>query len=206
MLGERFVVQDCLGGNDRAALYRARDNASGGELRVVQVLRRDAIGDGVAIRRFVAERAALLTLLHDNLVTIEDIAGDSATVTIVSEHVVGPDLNRLRHEFGGTLPPALAVDLARQVLLGLSALHAVGLVHTDVRPGSVLALYTDGLVERPGHDIDEGIDWLRTALARSPAVSLEQLADGLVQQARGALERPDDIAVLLTAFAPRAAA
>ena len=61
-------------------------------------------------------------------------------------------------------------------------------------------------MERPGHDIDEGIDWLRTALARSPAVSLEQLADGLVQQARGALERPDDIAVLLTAFAPRAAA
>jgi serine/threonine-protein kinase len=138
VLGERFVVQDCLGGNDRAALYRARDNASGGELRVVQVLRRDAIGDGVAIRRFVAERAALLTLLHDNLVTIEDIAVDSATVTIVSEHIVGPDLNRLRHEYGGTLPPALAVDLARQVLLGLSALHAIGLVHTDVRPGSVL--------------------------------------------------------------------
>lgn len=138
MLGERFVVQDCLGGNDRAALYRARDNASGGELRVVQVLRRDAIGDGVAIRRFVAERAALLTLLHDNLVTIEDIAVDSATVTIVSEHIVGPDLGRLRHEYGGTLPPALAVDIARQVLLGLSALHAIGLVHTDVRPGSVL--------------------------------------------------------------------
>lgn len=138
MLGERFVVQDCLGGNDRAALYRARDSEAGGELRVVQVLRRDSIGDGVAIRRFVAERAALLTLLHPNLVTIEDIAVDSATVTIVSEHIVGPDLNRLRQEYGGTLPPALAVDLARQVLLGLSSLHAIGLVHTDVRPGSVL--------------------------------------------------------------------
>jgi hypothetical protein len=138
VLGERFVVQDCLGGNDRAAIYRARDNAAGGELRVVQVLRRDAIGDAVAIRRFVAERAPLLTLLHPNLATIEDIAVDSTTVTIVSEHVVGPDLNRLRHEHGGTLPPALAVELSRQVLLGLSALHAIGLVHTDVRPGSVL--------------------------------------------------------------------
>ena len=138
MLGERFVVQDCLGGNDRAALYRARDHEADDELRVVQVLRRDAIGDAVAIRRFVAERAALLTLLHPNLVTVEDIAVDSATVTIVSEHVVGPDLNRLRHEHGGTLPPGLAVELTRQVLLGLSALHAIGLVHTDVRPGSVL--------------------------------------------------------------------
>jgi hypothetical protein len=138
VLGERFVVQDCLGGNDRAALYRARDLEADGELRVVQVLRRDAIGDGVTIRRYVAERAALLTLLHPNLVTVEDIAVDSATVTIVSEHIVGPDLNRLRHEHGGTLPPGLAVDLTRQVLLGLSALHAIGLVHTDVRPGSVL--------------------------------------------------------------------
>ena len=138
MLGERFVVQDCLGGNDRAALYRARDHEAGGELRVVQVLRRDAIGDSAAIRRFVAERAALLTLLHPNLVTIEDIAVDSATVTIVSEHIVGPDLSRVRHEHGGTLPPGLAVELSRQVLLGLSALHAIGLVHTDVRPGSVI--------------------------------------------------------------------
>ena len=138
MLGERFVVQDCLGGNDRAALYRARDEAAGGELRVVQVLRRDAIGDPSAIRRFVAERAGLLTLLHPNLVTVEDIGVDPATVTIVSEHVVGPNLSRLRHEYGGTLPPGLAVEVARQVLLGLSALHAIGLVHTDVRPSMVL--------------------------------------------------------------------
>jgi hypothetical protein len=138
VLGERFVVQDCLGGNDRAALYRARDNEAGGELRVVKVLRRDAIGDGAAIRRFVAERAALLTLLHPNIVTIEDIAVDSTTVAIVSEHVVGPNLSRLRQEHGGTLPPALAIELARQILLGLSALHAIGLIHTDVRPATVL--------------------------------------------------------------------
>lgn len=97
------------------------------------------------------------------------------------------------------------LDVPGGPLLGVERTARYPVSRLRLRPGSILALYTDGLVERPGQDIDEGIDWLRTALARSPAVSLEQMADGLVQQARRALERPDDIAVLLTAFVPRTA-
>jgi serine phosphatase RsbU (regulator of sigma subunit)/PAS domain-containing protein len=67
-------------------------------------------------------------------------------------------------------------------------------------PGSVLALYTDGLVEEPGMSIDEGIDRLRVSLAHGDASSMEDLADRLLSDARRSIHRADDVALLLIAF------
>ncbi len=66
----------------------------------------------------------------------------------------------------------------------------------------MLALYTDGLVERPGADIDDGIEDPRDAVPRGhparPArrLPLSGTADLLTEEARQATERPDDIALL----------
>ena len=138
MLNERFAVLDCLGGNDWAATYRARDEDAEGRLRVLQVIRRDVIGDAVAVRRFVAERENLLTLNHQHVVAVEGIVVEATSVTVVSDHVAGPDLGRFRFERGRTLPPASAVTLACQLLTGLDALHGVGIVHGRLRPEAVL--------------------------------------------------------------------
>jgi GAF domain-containing protein len=92
------------------------------------------------------------------------------------------------------------LDLPGGPLLGVDRTAGYPLTRLRLEPGSILALYTDGLVERPGRDIDDGIDWLRTTIAHSPVASLEEMADRLIQQARGALDRPDDIALLLTVF------
>ncbi|QIQ04646.1 SpoIIE family protein phosphatase [Streptomyces liangshanensis] len=65
----------------------------------------------------------------------------------------------------------------------------------ELEPSSVLALYTDGLIESREHDIDRGIAELCRALAR-PAATLEEACDIVT----GALlpERPaDDVALLL---------
>ncbi|MFF4578548.1 SpoIIE family protein phosphatase [Streptomyces sp. NPDC001389] len=49
----------------------------------------------------------------------------------------------------------------------------------ELPDGAVLALYTDGLVEARGQDIDEGLDALRTELARA-AGPLEEEADRIL--------------------------
>ena len=72
-----------------------------------------------------------------------------------------------------------------------------------VEPGAVLALYTDGLVERPGHDIDDGITALRIALSRPAPPPPVRAADRCprspiaCRDARHSADRPDDIALLL---------
>lgn len=95
------------------------------------------------------------------------------------------------------------LDLPGGVVLGVDPRARYPVTEFRVDPGAVLALYTDGLVERPGHDIDEGITALRVALAKAGAPArpgqrfLAGVADRLTATARHAPDRPDDIALLL---------
>lgn len=106
----------------------------------------------------------------------------------------------LRHPDGRTE----VLDLPGGVVLGVAPDAVYPVVDLRLEPGAVLALYTDGLVERPGTDIDEGIERLRAALSRAATPtrrtgpSLGGTADLLIEEARQATDRPDDIALLLT--------
>ncbi|MEU2748588.1 SpoIIE family protein phosphatase [Streptomyces collinus] len=61
--------------------------------------------------------------------------------------------------------------------------------------GSLLALYTNGLIETPDRDLDTGVDRLRAALAR-PAASLDALCDTVLADLLP--QRPaDDVALLI---------
>ncbi|WP_264925434.1 SpoIIE family protein phosphatase, partial [Streptomyces sp. A012304] len=108
----------------------------------------------------------------------------------------------------GHLPPLLrhpdgrteVVELPAGVVLGVDPRARYPAAELRLEPGAILALYTDGLVERPGHDIDDGIADLRAALAGAGTASerpLADVADRLTATARQAADRPDDIALLL---------
>ncbi|WP_309097321.1 SpoIIE family protein phosphatase [Streptomyces sp.] len=63
-------------------------------------------------------------------------------------------------------------------------------------PGTLIALATDGLVETPGADIDQGMDRLAGRLAEAVPVDLGLVADALLDGAR----RSDDVALLLLRY------
>ncbi|MFI6933769.1 SpoIIE family protein phosphatase [Streptomyces sp. NPDC050287] len=88
------------------------------------------------------------------------------------------------------------LDLPAGPPLGLGGLPFES-VETELPQGSLLALYTDGLVESrdTGTDIDAGVSRLRQALTR-PAASLEHLCDAVL--AATLPGRPvDDVALLV---------
>ncbi|WP_241267381.1 PP2C family protein-serine/threonine phosphatase [Streptomyces scabichelini] len=87
-------------------------------------------------------------------------------------------------------------------LIGVEAMPDLPESELHLAPGSILALYTDGLVERRDSAIGSGIDRLRASLARMGGDSLEDLADGLLQDACRSTDRMDDIALLLTEYTP----
>jgi serine phosphatase RsbU (regulator of sigma subunit) len=86
------------------------------------------------------------------------------------------------------------LDLPSGLLLGVGS-GRYPPADIELPPGSVLALYTDGLVEQPGQDIGTGMARLARALAASPAPSLGQLGDSVL--ASLAPRARDDIALLL---------
>ncbi|MER6457235.1 SpoIIE family protein phosphatase [Streptomyces sp900105245] len=98
------------------------------------------------------------------------------------------------------------LDIPGGVVLGVDPHARYPVTEVPLEPDAILALYTDGLVERPGTDIDDGIAALRVRLARAGSVagrrggrSLAGVADRLTANARHAADRPDDVALLLAA-------
>ncbi|MGW0086532.1 SpoIIE family protein phosphatase [Streptomyces sp. NPDC003393] len=77
--------------------------------------------------------------------------------------------------------------------LGLGAFESVTL---ELAEGSVLALYTDGLIEARDQDISAGMNRLRAALAR-PHLALDDLCSSAVDTLRA--KRPSDDVTLLLA-------
>jgi serine phosphatase RsbU (regulator of sigma subunit) len=68
----------------------------------------------------------------------------------------------------------------------------------DVARGSTLVAYTDGLIERPGRDMDEGIHELCERIMRAPRdATPRELCDAAVS---GALDHRDDVALIAVRF------
>ncbi|MEV7558302.1 SpoIIE family protein phosphatase [Streptomyces sp. NPDC089795] len=116
--------------------------------------------------------------------------------------VYDPTSRRCTLARAGHLPPAVVtsdgavslLDLPQGPPLGLGGLPFES-AEMELAEGSLLALYTNGLVEARGHDLDEGLGRLREALSR-PGRSLEETCTAV----QNALlpERPrDDVALLL---------
>ncbi|WP_328971894.1 SpoIIE family protein phosphatase [Streptomyces sp. NBC_00239] len=96
------------------------------------------------------------------------------------------------------------LDLPGGVVLGVDADAVYPVADLRLDQGAVLAMYTDGLVEIPGSDIDLGVERLRSALATAGRAPLGVMADRLIDEALQADHRPDDIALLLAARGPGA--
>lgn len=69
-------------------------------------------------------------------------------------------------------------------------------VETELAEGSVIALYTDGLIETRTGTIDEGLDRLREALAQAPP-ALDELAAAVVETMVARAPSEDDVTLLL---------
>ncbi|MCI3274112.1 SpoIIE family protein phosphatase [Streptomyces cylindrosporus] len=89
------------------------------------------------------------------------------------------------------------LDLAGGPLLGIDGLAGYPTTEVDLAPGSVLVLYTDGLIESPGVDIEDALAELGERLGAAGQLPLDELADLLIREGANAQERIDDVALLL---------
>ncbi|MFF3652890.1 SpoIIE family protein phosphatase [Streptomyces sp. NPDC002181] len=116
--------------------------------------------------------------------------------------VYDPTSRRCTLARAGHLPPAVVTsdgvvsfpDLPEGPPLGLGGLPFES-AELELDEGSLLALYTNGLVEARGLELDEGLEQLRTALSRpgrSPAETCTDVRTALLPD-----HPPDDVALLL---------
>lgn len=131
----------------------------------------------------------------------------STAMCLILDTVTG----ELRHARAGHLPALLAPADGSPVhflddpaghgpLLGLPlGLRDHGEAVTTIDPGTVLVLYTDGLVERRDETLDEGFDRLVTSAERHRDADPSTLASALLADLG---TRSDDVALVVARFVP----
>ncbi|MBP7587015.1 MAG: serine/threonine protein kinase [Thermoanaerobaculia bacterium] len=145
-LAQRFEIRDVLGTGGYAVVYRAYDRVLRREV-ALKVLRPDRLSQG-ALLRLRREAAVARDVVHPRIVRIFDIEEAGETVFLTMEIVEGGSLVDRLAQHSPTHPVSIddAVKWATQALEGLAALHALGILHRDIKPGNLL-LTADGEVK-----------------------------------------------------------
>jgi PAS domain S-box-containing protein len=164
----------------RACAWDDADSAGGGNPgRVVN--RVDRLVQGLDV-------VPLATLFYGRL-TLPAVPGEAAHFSYANAGHPSP-LVRLP---GGQVQ---RLSAGAGVLLGVTDLGPHPTAEIELPPGSMLVGYTDGLVERRGIDVEEGMAALAATLAAIPAeTEPEDIAAALL--ATASAERDDDVAVLV---------
>jgi hypothetical protein len=98
--------------------------------------------DGEAFRagltRFVEEGRVMTRFAgHPNIARVIEAFEANGTAYLVMDYVGGLPLDKVRENAGGRLGQAEVVPIALQLLDGLGAIHAQGLLHRDVKPANI---------------------------------------------------------------------
>jgi anti-sigma regulatory factor (Ser/Thr protein kinase) len=136
----------------------------------------------------------------NRLIWTESDESQMATLIYV---VVDPVEGEVRWVNAGHPPPLLVnggerphyLEGGSSVPLGVLPFPEFEEVAVPMGPGGAVVLYTDGLVERPGEHIDDGLGRLVTAVLEAP-VEPEQLCDHVLRELVPDGGTPDDVALL----------
>lgn len=143
--GHRILSSLGSGGMGEVFLAECVESHAGlasGTRVALKVLHRHLLGQPGFFKRFMREADIGRQVRHENVVKTYDCdatldAGGQQQNFLVMELVEGQTLRQLLHELE-RVPEALCRDVGREVAQGLAAIHAVGVLHRDIKPVNVL--------------------------------------------------------------------
>jgi serine/threonine-protein kinase len=131
-LGGRYTVEKLLGSGGMGRVYLARDAFSGREVAVKVVAPPTDERLAAGYRRFVREAQIVSSLKHPNVVGV--VAFHEELGLLAMEYLAG---GTLADRLPGPLSPAQVRSLLVEVVSGLEAAHAHGVIHRDLKPANI---------------------------------------------------------------------
>ncbi len=139
--GHRFVRELAIGGN--AFVYLAESERAG-EMVVLKVMN-DTVGavdSNTQLARFLQEYELISRIRHTNVVRIYDLGIADDHAYIAMEYF---PLGDLRGHIASGLRPTQCLSYLRQMAEALQVVHAVGVLHRDLKPGNIM-MRADGSI------------------------------------------------------------
>ncbi|MFK4069442.1 serine/threonine-protein kinase [Streptomyces sp. NPDC029674] len=127
----RYELVDPIGHGGVGAVWRAWDHRRHRYVAAKVLQQRDAH----SLLRFVREQA--LRIDHPHVLAPASWAADDDKVLFTMDLIGGGSLAHVIGDYG-PLPPRFVCTLLDQLLSGLAAVHAEGVVHRDIKPANIL--------------------------------------------------------------------
>lgn len=134
----RYSIRSKLGAGGMATVFLAQDNRLKRNV-AVKVAHPELAEDPVLRERFLREAELMAKLRHPNVLEVYDVGTYREHPYLVMPYLQGNDLEEWCMRRGDApLEVDVAIAIMDQLLTGLSAMHALGLVHRDVKPRNIL--------------------------------------------------------------------
>jgi serine/threonine-protein kinase len=162
----RYALRGLIGEGGTAHVYLAEDTQTKASV-AVKILKREHTSSRLVRERFLCEVEVAAALGHPNIVRILD-AGElpDRSPFMVLELLSGETVTaRLARE--GPLAVDVAFRLAKAVASALSAAHAAGIVHRDIKPDNLFLPHAGGLKV-----VDFGMAKLREGMVTAAGITL----------------------------------
>ncbi len=141
-VGGQYTLQRFLGHGSKARVFLATHRTLHRSV-VAHLLSVSWSDDSAAVSRFEEQARALRGFEHPNIAAVIDFGREPGRVFVIGEYVEGQLLTSYIKELGRLSLEAF-VPIAAQLLKGLGATHARGLVHADLKPDNVVLVEEQG--------------------------------------------------------------
>ncbi len=180
LIGGRYQLERPIGSGGMGLVWQATDELLGRTVAVKElVVERDDRFDE-ARQRVMREARLAARMQHPHAVSVFDVVLHDDRPWLIMEFLPSRSLAEVLAE-RGRLPPGEVADIGSQVADGLSAAHAAGIVHRDIKPGNVL-ITPDGTVKITDFGVSRAVDEVQITstgvIAGTPAFLAPEVARG----------------------------
>ncbi len=146
LVADRYRLQSQIGGGGMGAVWLARDERLGRQVAVKQVLvsQTDEALAEQQRQRALREGRIAARLSHPHAISVYDVAQEDETPWLVMEYLPSRSLSEVVTA-EGVLRVDQVAQIGAQVADALTATHAAGIVHRDVKPANILIGQGEGL-------------------------------------------------------------
>lgn len=142
VIADRYLVERLLGVGSMGLVYRCRHTVLDRTV-ALKIIRQDLAQDEETVGRFVTEARAASAIGSSHIVEVLDFGKlPDGAAYIVLEYLEGLTLGEALDAPGG-FSVGDALDVAIQITEALSAAHAIGVVHRDLKPDNVFLLQSE---------------------------------------------------------------
>ncbi len=136
VLGEHYRIESRLGSGNNGCVYKARHLHLDTTFAIKLLAARKKL-DRKAMLRFTREAQVAVGLHHPNIAGLAHFGIHNERPFSVLEYVDGKPLSTILAE-SGSLEPARALKIMKEILQGLEYAHTNKIVHRDIKPSNIM--------------------------------------------------------------------